>query len=113
MKDYSAAQIKKRIKVPINQFPKEGSKIRKLYDLFYQYKGHSIDFGNYDRAFREKYLPSRMQYLRVFYGMNLVHQGKGRWCFAGEYIGALYVSYEQDRPLKIKLKGNTDEQSTN
>jgi hypothetical protein len=97
MKDYSCAQIKKGVKVPLHQEPKEGSKVRVLFDLFTEFKGQIIDFGvsgcasKKDKiAYRDTYL--RIRYLDSNYGMGIKHLGKGRYCFVGEYIGAKYVS---------------------
>ena len=99
MKDYSAAQIKRGLKAAITQFPREGSDTRKLFDVFNEFKGQVIDFGRYD-----KYLDMRIRYLKDFYGMDFVHKGKGQWIFIGEYIGSKYVSYENSKPLMVKLK---------
>jgi hypothetical protein len=109
MKDYSCAQIKRGFKVALHQEPKEGSKVRVLFDLFTEFKGQIIDFGRYcstDKegkdAYRDTYL--RIKYLNNFYGMDIKHLGKGKYCFVGEYIGAKYVSYENKHPLHIKMK---------
>lgn len=101
MKDYSVAQIKKGFKTPLNQFPKPGSRIRKIFDLFNQYKGHVIDFGD-DGGGRN--FAGVVASLKTFYGMDLVHVGKGKWKFVGEYTGSQYVSYENEVSLKIKVK---------
>ena len=105
MKDYSAAQIKKGYKAHIEQLPREGSKVRELFDLFHLYKGHIIDFGpDVSRHRKNGGLVSRIFYLENMYGMEIVHVGKGKYQFVGEYIGATYVSYTTEQPLNIKLK---------
>ena len=103
MKDYSCAQIKKRYKTVIQQLPKEGSKVREVFDLFHAYKGQILDLGNSDIA---KKTYQRIKHLQLFYGMDVVYLGKGKWCFRGEYIGSKYVLYANDKPLKIKLKAS-------
>jgi hypothetical protein len=109
MKDYSCAQIKRGFKVALHQEPKEGSKVRVLFDLFTEFKGQIIDFGGLGGsskkdivAYRDTYM--RIKYLNDFYGMDIKHLGKGKYCFIGEYIGAKYVSYENKHPLHIKMK---------
>jgi hypothetical protein len=109
MKDYSCAQIKRGFKVALHQEPKEGSKVRVLFDLFTEFKGQIIDFGKLGSAskkdivaYRDTYM--RIKYLNSFYGMDIRHLGKGKYCFQGEYIGARYVSYENKHPLHIKMK---------
>lgn len=99
MKDYSCSQIKRGFKIAIQQLPKEGSKIRELFDLFHAYKGQIIDFSTFPKD-----LGSRINHLKIFYGMDIVYVGKCKRCFRGEYIGAKYVSYADERPLKVKLK---------
>lgn len=113
MKDYSVTQIKRGLKVSLNQLPQEGSRIRELYDLFTEFKGHIIDFGkNINRTKDSEgykiYMAIRQ--LDSSYGMIIRHLGKGKYVFAGEYIGAKYVNYENKYPLHIKVKpGRTNE----
>lgn len=104
MKDYSVAQIKKGFKRPIHQLPREGSRIRGLYDLFSMYKGHIIDLG--PALPKNHYMT--IQQLVDFYGMDIHHIGKGKFCFSGEYIGSRYVSYDEQHRLMIKPKGKKD-----
>ena len=106
MKDYSAAQIKKGHKVFIEQFPKEGSRVREIFDILHLYKGHIIDFGEPPkRSEGWDKVDKCMRYLSDMYGMDIAHVGKGKYQFVGEYIGAKYVSYVSDKLLNIKVKG--------
>lgn len=98
MKDYSAAQIKKGFKTPLNQYPKAGSKIRELFDIFQEYKGHIVYFGVVGE------ISMHVQYLKNFYGMDIVHRGKYKYQYIGEYISGRYVNYDYKKPLLIKLK---------
>lgn len=107
MKDYSVAQIKKGFKTPIQQFPREGSKIRELFDILNAYKGQVVDIS--DCADNLKNVDMRIRQLIVFYGMDIVHVGKNRWRFVGEYIGPAYVSYADGKPLLIKIKKKNDQ----
>jgi hypothetical protein len=105
MKDYSASQIKKGVKTSINQFPKDGSRVREMFDLFHNYKGQIIDFGIHENNRKECTRTGNIiKYLYTFYGMDLAHVGKHKWRFCGEYVGRTYVSYVNDQPLRIKVK---------
>lgn len=103
MKDYSAAQIKKGFKTPLNQYPKLGSKVRELFDIFQEYKGHIVYFGEMSDK-KNRWMYSRVRYLETFYGMDFTHAGPFKWQYIGEYISGKYVSYEYKKPLLIKLK---------
>jgi hypothetical protein len=98
VKGYSAAQLKKGKRCAIQQVPREGSKVRMMYDLFNKYKGHSIYLG------ADKNVDLRVRYLGDFYGLDIVHVGKGKWCMKGEWFGAKYVSYEVEKVLNVKIK---------
>ena len=106
MKDYSAAQIKRGYKAHIEQLPREGSKVRELFDLLHLYKGHIIDFGPDAVKQKNRFnnFHTRVLYLRNMYGMEIRYVGMGKFIFEGEYIGATYVSYTIDTPLNVKLK---------
>lgn len=110
MKDYSAAQIKRGFKTAIQQLPNEGSKVRELFDLFMAYKGQIIQFDTTNVEYKKRQFGSRIKYLQVMYGLDIVHVGLRKWRLVGEWIGAKYVSYEVEQPLNIKLK-NKDVQS--
>jgi hypothetical protein len=80
--------------------------VREIFDILHLYKGHIIDFGEppkrsegWDKIVRCMY------YLSDMYGMDIIHVGKGKYQFVGEYIGAKYVSYVSDKLLNIKVKG--------
>lgn len=110
MKDYSCAQIKRGFKTAIQQLPKEGSKVRQLYDLFMEYKGQIIQF-DYDGLKYKSEFGTRIKYLQVMYGLDIAHVGLRKFRLAGEWIGPKYVSYEVKQPLKIKVKGASYESS--
>ena len=111
MKDYSAAQIKASVKRrgkcrPLEPYPREGTKIRELFDLFVEFRGQIIDFGHEGRKYDHQ-LATRIKYLQDMYGMNITHLHLGKWCYRGEYIGGKYVAYDNDKPLNIKMKPKT------
>jgi hypothetical protein len=106
MKDYSVAQIKKGHKAFVEQFPKEGSRVREIFDILHLYKGHIIDFGEsfYKKTKGWNINQTRIKYLNDMYGMDIVHISKSKYQFVGEHIGSKYVSYEVGKPLNIKVK---------
>jgi hypothetical protein len=110
MKDYSVTMIKRSLRgkpVHLEQMPKEGTRVRQLFDLFHAYKGQIIDLGMGPRTNtnpRYKNIYGAMKQLKDAYGMDITSNGKGGFCFHGEYFGTKYVSYVNDKPLKIKVK---------
>jgi hypothetical protein len=106
VKDYSAAQIKKGHRAFVEQFPKEGSRMREIFDILHLYKGQIIDFGKPPkRSEGWDKVDKCMHYLSNMYGMDIIHVGKGKYQFVGEYISAKYVSYVSGKPLNIKVGG--------
>lgn len=103
MKDYSASQLKRGSRVAIQQLPREGSAVKELYDLFMLYKGQIIHLDYKTTKNRDDY-STRIKYLQIFYGLDIVHVGKGQWRLVGEWFGCRYVSYDVVKPLNIKLR---------
>lgn len=76
--------------------PREGTKLRALYDLLVANKGYPVTVSK-----ANKY---RLVQLRDFYGLDIIHisgRGRGhppiRWLLAGEWFGRTYVDYIADR----------------
>lgn len=67
--------------------PKEGTKIRELYDLFMNNKGKVLDVvlgsGNHHSK----------EYLMDFYGLDIRCLRYGKWCLVGEWDGDKYIDY--------------------
>jgi hypothetical protein len=89
MHTYSAAVIKSKI-APTNHKPREGTKTRALYDLFYDNKGKVIDFCSTNSK-DAVYLPQ----LTDVYGLDIRRIKKNKWCLVGEWFGKIYVDYTQ------------------
>lgn len=67
--------------------PKEGSKLRELYDLFMNNKGKIIKI----KLSRNR--RSEIDQLRNIYGMDVRLLKIGHWCFVGEWVGKVYIDY--------------------
>jgi hypothetical protein len=90
----SAAQMKgtKRGVKFNNGKPREGSRMRELYDLFYNNKGKIVDFCATDTNGA-----SRLSYLTDIYGLDIRRIRKNKWCLVGEWFGKVYVDYTQEQ----------------
>lgn len=109
MKDYSVHQMKRTVKfglkLRIERLPREGSKIRAVYDIFDRFKGQEINFTELVSTISErKDIHSRIKYLNDMYGMDIIHVRPHTWKYVGEYIGSKYVDYRVAKPLIIRLK---------
>jgi hypothetical protein len=70
--------------------PREGTRTRRIYDMFYDNKGKVIDFcttKNPDAVI----IPQ----LTDVYGLDIRRIRKNKWCLVGEWFGKVYVDYTQ------------------
>lgn len=76
----------------LQQLPREGTEIRRAYDLLYANKGTpvKISFGWH----------SRLENLRNIYGLDIVKTRKGEWCLIGEWFGKVYIDYVAEKVSK-------------
>lgn len=74
----------------LQRMPREGSKIRALYDFLEARKGIPIDIALTVAApnFR-----GDIEKLRDFYGLDIRKISYGRWVLAGEWFGTEYRDY--------------------
>ncbi len=86
MKTLSVATIKGIYRYRSKE-PKEGSKLRELYDLFMNNKGKIIKI----KLSRNR--PSEIEQLRNTYDMDIRSLKRGYWCFVGEWFGKVYIDY--------------------
>lgn len=70
-----------------NKIPHEGTYVREVYDLFYSNKGKTIPF-TYKKD--NKIVLTQLQ---DFYGLDIRHMGKCKYCLAGEWFGRIYIDY--------------------
>lgn len=73
---------------PKQNVPKEGTKIRELYDLFMDNKGKILDVTFNDSTER-----SRKAYLVDSYGLDIRCLQRGKWCLVGEWNDDKYIDY--------------------
>lgn len=77
---------------PVQDIPREGTKLRSLYDVFQANKGIVIAGGFGDRRISRK-----MEDLRDYYGLDIRRIRNGHWVLAGEWFGLKYVDYIAER----------------
>lgn len=85
-----------------NLAPKEGTKLRCLYDLLMANKGLPIDlpltrFGGNRNGIA-------IEQLRDFYGLDIRKLKSKRWVLAGEWFGKTYRDYIADRLAEFDRK---------
>jgi len=91
--------------------PRDGTKLRALYDLFMANKGTPVEvkiFGN-SKFGTKTGAAVRLEQLRSFYGMDIrciKRRGHlpGIWVLAGEWFGPPYVDYVADRLAVLDRK---------
>ena len=97
MKCASVAEWKGHRNPTGHLYPREGSRMRELYDQFMANKGvpiSSLDFRRGDWR--------RLDALRDFYGLDIRHIRKGRWCLVGEWFGSTYIDYVARHLAKLE-----------
>jgi hypothetical protein len=90
---YSVATIK-RYRKPSGRVPREGTKIRAVYDLFYANKGKLVPFNSSRNA---HYC---LIQLTDIYGLDIRRIRKCTFCLVGEWFGRVYVDYTQQENIK-------------
>lgn len=109
MRTESVDSMKKHNK-PRRNIPREGSKIRKMYDLFMTNKGVILELTMRTKDPNN----TRITQLIDFYGLDIrcLSNSKGskiktsKWVLAGEWFGKVYVDYVVER---LKEQGSTKE----
>jgi hypothetical protein len=67
--------------------PREGTKLRQLYDLFQANKGQAVFFNRSRQDCR------RFNDLTDYYGLEIQQVRRGQWILAGEWFGNDFVDY--------------------
>jgi hypothetical protein len=99
MKMLSAAHAKDFFKLDTSHLaPREGTKLRELYDLLQANRGKPVKvalskFCGYQHGIDQ---------LRDFYGLDIRKVRQGVWLLAGEWFGATYRDYVADRFAKLE-----------
>lgn len=83
---------------PTRLVPREGTRLRRMYDLLQANKGLPIDI--YLACFegvKPGVAGANIEQLQDFYGLDIRKIKYGRWVLAGEWFGKVYVDYIADR----------------
>jgi hypothetical protein len=91
MRHAPASQLLGRATVPVGAAPREGTRLRAVYELFQASKGQPIVFVR--RAGCTRLIDDLIDY----YGLDIRCLGRGRWILAGEWFGRVYVDYVAQR----------------
>lgn len=93
MRALPASHLKGSARLQVHPRPRDGTKLRKLYDLFAASKGKAIPFkcAGYQRQVAD---------LVDYYGLDIRRVRNGTWILAGEWFGRVYVDYIADRLAK-------------
>jgi hypothetical protein len=88
MRTISAARMKGNSMGHANKVPTQGSRLRKIWDMFQGSRGVVLKVG----------LPQEdknaIQQLRDFYGLDIRCIKYGHWCLCGEWVvGGGYIDY--------------------
>lgn len=88
MRTLSVTDIKSRKTIMNQQMPRDGTKLRQVYDLFQRNKGNTIEF-----AVTRQTIARQISDLRDYYGLDIIRIGKCQWVLAGEWFGRVYIDY--------------------
>lgn len=89
MRHATASQLTGYRRAPVQAAPREGTKLREVYDLFQANKGRVISFTRPAAYITES--------LTDYYGLDLRCVGYRKWVLAGEWFGKIYVDYVSER----------------
>jgi hypothetical protein len=79
------------------QVPREGTRLRALYDLLWENRGRFVDLGTLHKDDINRIHGD----LRDYYGLDIrgrrvrdgTRGGHNAWCLAGEWVGRGYIDY--------------------
>lgn len=74
------------------QIPKEGTRLRRLYDLLVSNRGKPIEVPMDSRRFAQ----SMITQLVDFYGLDIRWFARGQYILVGEWVGKVYIDYLSD-----------------
>lgn len=69
--------------------PKEGTKLRDLYELFMSNKGIVLEVNNTEHPYAAKAIDQ----LNDFYDLDIKKIKRGQWRLCGQYVGKEYVAF--------------------
>jgi len=90
MRAASADSIKRNKQ--LKNYPKEGSNLSRIYNLFNDHKGELVEFTVYKTHDREA-----VNQLIDYYGLDIRNVSRKKWVLAGEWFGKIYIDYIADK----------------
>lgn len=76
--------------------PKAGTRLREIYDLFYDNKGIPVNFST-SAAYSRNANGAALENLQNFYGLDIRRLKKNTYVLAGEWFDTEYVDYIAQR----------------
>lgn len=85
----------------IQKIPREGTRLRRMFDLLSESKGVPIDIplATFEGTTGHGRLIAD---LRDYYGLDIRMIAYGRWVLAGEWFGKVYVDYIVEHLAKLE-----------
>lgn len=100
MRALTVCQLKGKHARPTQKEPREGTKLRSVYDRFMANKGGLIDLAVSQH--KGAVNSGDLDQLRNYYGLDIRHMGYRRWVLAGEWFGKVYVDYVAERIAAVE-----------
>lgn len=85
MRHATASQLVGHRRAPVNEAPREGTKLREAYDLFVANKGKPVSFKRRTNRLIDDLID--------YYGLDIRCIRNGQWVLAGEWFGRSYQDY--------------------
>ena len=96
MRTESAASLKHPETHSHQLYPKQGTKLRVVYDKLAENKAQPVELTG------GKALGPELVRLQDYYGLDIRHVGKHKWLLAGEWFGSVYVDYVAERFAQLE-----------
>lgn len=99
-------EIKRHKQFDKYQKPKEGTALRKYYDLFTENKGLPVQVA-VKSTLPNAFTGVRLEQLRSRYGLDIRRLRTKEWVLVGEWDGRVYIDYIAERMSKDDYLGGT------
>lgn len=94
MKSASVSMMKSRRRsCPQRMVPKEGSRLRHLYDAIVSQKCEAVDISAITSELSKHARAQLMNQLRQNYELDIRRVGINKYSLVGEWVGAAYIDY--------------------
>lgn len=103
MRVEAAGHIKRDV-APTQLAPREGTRVRRMFDLLKANKGVpiSMPLTMFDGGTRGHNRSRVIMDLQDYYGLDIRNLGRGKWVLAGEWFGRTYVDYIADHLARLE-----------